>query len=429
MLLTVNDPIHSFVAGQSPSQPSVTIVTGFLGAGKTTWLSQVLSEPAGLRLAVVVNDVGAVNIDAALIRKIENKDGQRPTTIELGNGCICCSVRDELAETVAELAARREHDHILIECSGVAEPQSLVRLFSERNPFGRRLSDFARLHAVLAIVDTPELLRLCGQHADLPLKRRFVNSHERPKPLAELMLQQIEGADIIALNKSDLITGAENEEAAAMVRGVNTRAEIHASTRSRLPEGIWPGASRYEARDDQPATWVRVLNQARGQAIPGLHAAVSETRRGPTCAVPEENSADKYGLKTFLFSERRALREEYFQRLLAAGLPGVVRAKGFFWTRGQPDDIGFVSLAGGVVSVEPSGTWAVALRDQGILTMKEIPAGILALWREPYGDRRQEIVFIGRDMDEAALRTALEACLDPAPIASGLSTNREGLAP
>jgi len=423
----MNDPMPSHQADLSPRQPAVTIVTGFLGAGKTTWLSQVLREPGGLRLAAIVNDVGAVNIDAALIRKIERKDGTRPTTIELGNGCVCCSVRDELAETVAELAARREHDHILIECSGVAEPQSLVRLFSERNPFGRRLSDFARLHAVLAIVDTPELLRLCRLPADLPTRRRFVNSDERPKPLAELMLQQIEGAEIIALNKSDLISGAESAEAAAIVRGVNSRAEIHVTNRSRLPMDVWPAAARYEARDDQPATWVRVLNRTRGQAIPGLHASVAETRRGPTCAISEENSADKYGLKTFLFSERRPLREECFQRLLAAGLPGVVRAKGFFWTRGRPDDIGFVSLAGGVVSVEPSGTWAAALRDQGILTMKEIPAGILALWREPYGDRRQEIVFIGREMDEVALRTALEACLDPMPIVFGIPANRESL--
>lgn len=394
-------------------QPAVTLVTGFLGAGKTTWLSNLLRESHGFRLAVVVNDVGAVNIDAALVRRIENKNGSRPTTIELANGCICCSVRDELAEAVAELAASGAHDHILIECSGVAEPQSIVRLFTERNGFGRSLGDFARLHAVIAIVDTPELLRHCTLESSGRPNRRFVNPDERPRPLAELMLQQIEAADIVALNKSDLVTLAAMADAEVIVRGVNARAEIHRSVRSLLPTEVWPGAPRFSQRDDEPATWVRVLNQSRGNAIPGLHGAGTGVRRRPACAIVEENSADKYGLKTFLFAERRPLREERLQELLTAGLPGVVRAKGFFWARGRPDEIGFLSLAGGIVSVEVAGTWAAALREEGILTPAEIPLEILALWQEPHGDRRQEIVFIGRDLDEAKLRAALEDCMEP----------------
>ncbi len=395
--------------------PAVTLVTGFLGAGKTTWLSDVLREPGGLKLAVIVNDVGAINIDAALIRKIDDKKGAGPTTVELANGCICCSVRDELAEAVAELAARREHNHILIECSGVAEPQPIARLFTERNHFGRSLGDFARLHAVLAIVDTPELLRHCGQREDArPIKRRFVNPDERPRPLAELMLQQIEGADIVALNKTDLIDPNACDEAEAIVRGVNTRAEIYRTIKSRLPAAVWPGLSRASNDANPPATWMRVLNQARGQA--GLVAPTAGAGVRPASAVltRAESSAAKYGLQTFLFAARRPLDETRFEALLARGLPGVVRAKGFFWAGGRPDDIGFVSVAGGIVSIEPAGTWAAALRDHGVLTLQEIPAGILALWQEPHGDRRQEIVFIGRDLDEAALRASLEACLLPA---------------
>jgi G3E family GTPase len=398
----------------SATRPAVTLVTGFLGAGKTTWLSDVLREPGGLKLAVIVNDVGAINIDAALIRKIDDKKGTGPTTIELANGCICCSVRDELAEAVAELAARREHDHILIECSGVAEPQPIAQLFTERNNFGRSLNDFAHLHAVLAIVDTPELLRHCGQgDGGIPVKRRFVNPDERPRPLAELMLQQIEGADIVALNKTDLIAAHACDEAEAIVRGVNTRAEIHRTIKSRLPTGIWPGHSRAPNDANPPATWMRVLNQARGQAGLGSPTPGAGVRPASAILTRAESSAAKYGLQTFLFAARRPLDETRFEALLARGLPGVVRAKGFFWASGRPDDIGFISLAGGIVTIEPAGTWAAALRDHGVLTLQEIPAGIRALWQEPHGDRRQEIVFIGRDLDEAALRADLEACLLP----------------
>jgi G3E family GTPase len=412
--MTPSDPLRN--PGDPATLPAVTLVTGFLGAGKTTWLSDILREPGGLKLAVIVNDVGAVNIDAALIRKIDDKKGTGPTTIELSNGCICCSVRDELAESVAELAARREHDHILIECSGVAEPQPIARLFTERNHFGRSLGDFARLHTVVAIVDTPELLRHCGQgETGTPVKRRFVNPDERPRPLAELMLQQIEGADLVALNKTDLIEPHAGDEAEAIVRAVNARAEIYRTIKSRLPAGIWPGPARVATDANPPATWMRVLNQARGQAglIPAITGAGAGVRPATAVLTRAESSATKYGLQTFLFAARRALDETRFEALLARGLPGVVRAKGFFWANGRPDDIGFVSLAGGIVTIEPAGTWAAALRDHGVLTLQEIPAGIRALWQEPHGDRRQEIVFIGRDLDEAALRADLEACLLP----------------
>lgn len=404
--------------GDRANRPAVTIVTGFLGAGKTTWLSSVLRDPHGMRIAVVVNDVGAVNIDAALIRRIESRNGTRPTTVELANGCVCCSVRDELAEAVAELAAKREHEHIVIECSGVAEPQPISRLFTKQNVFGRSLDDFARLHAVIAVVDTPELLRHCKTDPSSFAKRRFINPDQRPRPLAELMMLQIEGADIVALNKSDRVTPAMLDEAELIVLSVNSRAEIHRTTQSTLPPEIWPGAPRFERREEDPATWVRVLTQSRGQAVSGLHNAGAGLRPRPSCRSVEENSAQKYGLETFVFSERRPVNETRLQALLASGLPGVVRAKGFFWTTGRPDDIGFVSLAGGVVSVELAGTWAAALRERGVLTLGEIPQEILLLWREPYGDRRQEIVFIGRDLDECALRSSLESCLDDLDLTS-----------
>ena len=157
---------------------------------------------------------------------------------------------------------------------------------------------------------------------------------------------------------------------------------------------------------------MRVLNQARGQAglIPTTGAGVRPANAVLTRA---ESPATKYGLQTFLFAARRPLNETRFEALLAGGLPGVVRAKGFFWANGRPDDIGFVSVAGGIVTIEPAGTWAAALRDHGVLTLQEIPAGIRALWQEPHGDRRQEIVFIGRDLDEAALSADLESCLLP----------------
>ena len=392
------------------AKPAVTIVTGFLGAGKTTWLTRALAAPHGLRLAVVVNDVGAVNIDAALVRRVGG-DGAAAKTIELTNGCICCGVRDELAETVAELAAKGGYDHIVVECSGVAEPQPLVRLFSERNEYGRSLSDFARLHAVLAVVDVSEFLRHCRGEADG--RRRAAREDERPRPLSDLMLEQIEGADIVALNKTDLVAApAEIDEAESLVLAVNPRAEIHRALQSELPAGVWPGADRYAARPEAMATWGRVLNDSAGRAAAGLHRAAGfGALKRPAKAVPVETSAEKYGLSTFLYAERRPFDARRLAALFAAGLPGVVRAKGFFWASERPDDIGFLSLAGGVYRCEPVGTWAAALRERGAISEVEIPAGIRAVWQEPHGDRRQELVFIGRGIDEAALRRELEACL------------------
>ncbi len=387
------------------AKPSVTIVTGFLGAGKTTWLKHTLESPHGLRIGVVVNDVGAINIDAALVRRVEAgaADGRR-AVVELTNGCVCCDVRDDLAEALAELAAGGACEHLVVECSGAAEPQPITRLFTERDGFGRSLGDLATLHAVLAVVDTPELLRLAPE---APSQREPGAGQVRP--LGELMLTQIEGADVVTLNKADKLGPDELARATAIVRGVNATCEIHASVRGVLAPGVWPGPARFVQRDASPASWVRVLNAAAGRGAPGLHLA-GPFKTAP--ALPVATSAEKFGLHTFLFCERRPFRTAAFRELWLRGLPGVVRAKGFFWTREQPDEIGFASLAGGDATFETAGTWAAALVREGVLTLDEVPEGIRGLWREPHGDRRQEIVFIGRAMDETSLRRDLLACLD-----------------
>ncbi|BET68490.1 GTP-binding protein [Opitutales bacterium ASA1] len=390
-----------------PPRPDVTIVTGFLGAGKTTWLSDVLRRPHGLRVAVVVNDVGAINIDAALVRRVESSAaGGRRDVVELSNGCICCSVRDELAGTIAELAAAEGYDHIVIECSGAAEPQPIVQLFTERTFFGRSIGEFTRLHTVLAVVDTPELLRLARGEA----RREIHAAPGGARPLSELMLAQIEGADVVALNKADLVSGAAMDEASAFARGLNPRATIAPCTRGVLPDGFWPGPPRFPNRDGSPATWVRVLNAAKGHAAPGLRLQPAPM------LVPGSPEAGvypvrHYALQTFLFAERRPFDRDKLLALLTAGLPGVVRAKGFCWTRENPDEIGFVSIAGGSVEISAVGDWAAALLERGVMSRDEIPPGILALWREPHGDRRQELVFIGVGIDESRLRAALETCL------------------
>ncbi len=403
---------------KTPSNPPpVTILCGFLGAGKTTLLNHLLRQAEGRRWAAVVNDVAAINIDAAVVREgVAGETVAARDIVELGNGCVCCSSKDELAETIAELATvgRRTgpdgsesggYEHILVETTGVAEPSAIASLFTRKNPFGLTLGNVATLSALVTVLDGPAFLREWTQYQQAPVARAQVGSGQRP--VFELMMEQAECADVVLINKCDQATDAELEKVEVIVRGLNTRAEIVRTERGQVASEFLLGRVRFDAKETLGAPrWVRVMNSV-GARPAGTSVLRTVLQAG---GLPPSHEA-KYGITSFVYQERPAFQREAFYRLLSGGVPGLLRAKGFFWTRDQPDEMQFMSVAGGVVRYDTLNYWWAALVENGKARMEDRPAAIRALWVEPHGDRRQELVFIGVGLDEPAVRAALDACL------------------
>ncbi len=381
------------------AKPPVTVLCGFLGAGKTTLLKHLLGQAEGRKWAAVVNDVAALNIDGAVVRAGFESTGD---IVELGNGCVCCSSKDELAETVAELAATGSYEHILIETTGVAEPRGIATLFTRKNPFGRTLSDFATLSALVSVIDAAAFAAEAAKAEILNPKRL---NPKGGRPVFELMLEQVECADVLVMNQCDRVTAEEADRTEAILRGLNARAEITRTEHGQIASEFLLGRVRFDATATLGAArWVWELNAV------GAAPAGSLVRKIPAAETRPAHEA-KYGITSFVYQARRPFVQAVFYALIETGLPGLLRAKGFYWTREQPDEMAFLSVAGGVVRHDTLNPWWAALIENGKARLDERPESIRALWAEPHGDRRQELVFIGVGLDEAAIRAALDGCL------------------
>lgn len=380
----------------------VTVLCGFLGAGKTTLLRHLLAQRDGASWAAVVNDVAALNVDAELVRL---EDGAE--VYALGEGCVCCSVADELGETLARLAASGRFAHLWVETSGVAEPRGVAALFTRRNPFGKTLSDFARLEALVTVVDVVATASAAAHAASLP-RQPATSSGERP--LFELLLEQIEGADLIVLNQCDRASPEREDIARAdgLARSLNPRAEILQAEHGRLPVELFLGRTRFHPiATSASALWIRELNRAAAEPAP---ARGSYVLTPPPAARPSRHET-RFGLTSFVYRARAPFDADRLNQALAANLPGVIRAKGFYWTTHNPDEMSFLSLAGGVVRHETLSFWWAARLATGRARPEDRPDSVLRQWMEPHGDRRQELVLIGVHLDIPALVAALDACL------------------
>lgn len=360
-----------------------------MGAGKTTLLRHLLGQAHGRRWAAVVNDLASVNIDAKIV---ERAGASR--VVELGNGCVCCSVRDALGETVAELVSTGDYDHIFVETTGVAEPRGVASLFLRRNAFGRSLGQFARLHALVTVIDASQFLRIW--RAERGREGHRLTGHREPKQVFELMLDQVECADLHVLNKTDLISADECAELEQCLHELNPRAACVAVTEGRVPADVLPGPARFDAQATLGAArWHRVL-QGTGSGV----------------LAPGARPAPGHGAwQTLVYRERRPFDEERLRAVIEQRHPGLLRAKGFYWIRNRPAEMGYLSVAGGMARWEFVGTWAAELLERGVIREDEIPDAVRELWEQPYGDRRQELVFIGLGLDRDALQRDLEAAL------------------
>lgn len=372
----------------------VTVLSGFLGAGKTTLLNNVLNNREGLRVAVIVNDMSEVNIDADLVHSSLGGTGAglartEETLVEMSNGCICCTLREDLLAEVRKLAEAGRFDYLLIESSGISEPLPVATTFEFADQDGQSLSDVARLDTMVTVVDAANLLNDFSSH-DFLADRGEVAGVGDDRSLVNLLTEQIEFADVVILNK---ITdaGPERVDAARkIIRSLNADARIVETDHARVAPGdiLNTGLFDFDRAHEHPM-WMKELY--------GFADHTPET--------------EEYGVTSFVYRARRPFEPRKIYEVLNSPLPGVIRAKGHFWIATRPDWVAEFSLAGAMSSVRPLGTWWASVpRDRwpGHAQAREYLA---QHWAEPWGDRRQELVFIGSGMDEDRIRLRLEACL------------------
>ena len=375
----------------------VTVLSGFLGAGKTTLLNRVLNNRDGRRVAVIVNDMSEVNIDADLVRADTELSRTDETLVEMSNGCICCTLRDDLLDEVRRLSEEDRFDYLLIESTGISEPLPVAATFDFRDEDGQSLADVSRLDTMVTVVDAVNLMNDYSSH-DFLHDRGETLGEEDERTLVHLLTDQIEFADVVILNKvTD--AGLERVDAARkIIRSLNADAKIIETDQSDVAaEAILDtGLFDYEKAHEHPM-WAKELY--------GFADHVPET--------------EEYGVGSFVYRARLPFVPEKVLEVLNGDLAGVIRAKGHFWISTRPDWVAEFSLAGSLSSVKPLGTWWASVPEERWPDHDGARAYITQHWAEPWGDRRQEIVFIGAGIDWPALKARLDNCLVPAVATTG----------
>lgn len=369
----------------------VTVLSGFLGAGKTTLLNHVLNNRENRRVAVIVNDMSEINIDAALVRE-GGADLSRTEEqlVEMTNGCICCTLRDDLLKEVAQLAAQDRFDYLLIESTGISEPLPVAATFEFRDEKGESLSDLARLDTMVTVVDAANLLKDYSSN-DFLRDRGESLGDEDERTLVDLLVEQIEFADVVILNKVSMASAEELDLARKVIRSLNPDARIEEVDFGQIPLDAILNTKRFDFnRAHEHPLWYKELY--------GFNDHVPET--------------EEYGVRSFVYRARRPFDPARFQAFIDKSWPGVVRAKGFFWLATRPDYVGELSQAGALVRTNKRGRWWSAVPRSYWPQEPEWHRAMQDYLDAEWGDRRQEIVFIGVDpMDKATIIAELDSCL------------------
>ncbi|MDH2436298.1 zinc metallochaperone GTPase ZigA [Pokkaliibacter sp. MBI-7] len=369
----------------------VTVLSGFLGAGKTTLLNAILNNRAGLRVAVIVNDMSEVNIDAAdVAREVELKRGEE-RLVQMSNGCICCTLREDLLVEIRQLAASGQFDYLLIESTGIAEPLPVAETFTFSDEQGQSLSDVARLDTLVTVVDGVHFLRDYEEALSLQEKGESLGEEDQ-RSVSQLLIDQIEFCNVLVISKADLISVTEAQELAAVLRSLNPDAEILFSRNGQVPLQQLLNTGRFSFdKAMQAPGWLQTL---RGE----IHA-----------------ETDEYGIDSFVYRARRPFHPERLLTLIEDGLTAgqgrLLRSKGYFWLASRPDEALHWSQAGGLLQYEHAGKWWASVEQEHWPDADDARQAILQHWQDDIGDCRQELVFIGQGLQQAQFCQRLDGCL------------------
>jgi G3E family GTPase len=373
----------------------VTVLSGFLGAGKTTLLNHILHNKEGLKVAVIVNDMSEINIDARLVKNENTLSRTQERLVEMSNGCICCTLREDLMIEVQKLAKENRFDYLLIESTGISEPVPIAQTFSftdQEN--GIDLSRWAAIDCMVTVVDALNFGKDFGS-MDTVISRKMNDDQTDTRTIVNLLTDQIEFADVIILNKTDLVSKGDLGELHAIIKALNPAAKVIESSFSKVsPKSILNTGLFDYVKAEQSAGWIQELNKVEN----GGH-------------VPESL---EYGISSFVFRDERPFHPERFWDYISQNWPaGVIRSKGLLWIASRQNDALNWSQAGGSVRAESAGVWWASMPLSQRLRYPayiDNRSQIESRWGR-FGDRQNELVIIGQDLDEQLIVSEIEACL------------------
>jgi G3E family GTPase len=363
----------------------VAIISGFLGAGKSTLIERILNNPGKLRIAVIVNDLGENGGEPRLLKGTGLKN--RENVLRLDNGCICCSLRDELAARIKEIAKSDQFDYVLVEATGISEPLPVAAGFFSEDDLGMELEDLVRVDAMISVVDALNF-PLDFEQSDTLRERRIALDSSDDRSISDVLAEQVEFANILVINKSDLVTEVELRRLEALLHQLNPKARLVRATHGMVPLELLLDTRTFDFEEaSQSSGWQRALI---GKKTP---------------------PAAEFDLGSFVYRARRPFHPGRLWDVLQESLPGVLRVKGFFWLASRHNHAGIWSQAGGAFRDDLAGRWWASLPRDEWPDEPVAQEEIHRLHEEPYGDRRQELVFIGAGMDRSLIESRLDDCL------------------
>ncbi|MDC3078614.1 zinc metallochaperone GTPase ZigA [SAR86 cluster bacterium] len=367
----------------------VTVLSGFLGAGKTTVLSHILNNRENKKVAVIVNDMSEINIDAATVKSEVSLNRSEEKLIEMSNGCICCTLREDLLEEVNKLAKEGRFDYLVIESTGISEPLPVAETFTFADEEGVSLSDVAELDTMVTVVDAVNFLKDYQEAKYLKDKGESLGEDDE-RSVADLLVDQVEFADLILISKTDLVTFEDLERLKAILKTLNTDAKIMPIVHGNveIDKVLNTGLFDFERARQAPG-W---LKEMRGEHIP---------------------ETEEYGIGSFCYEARRPFHPDKFHEFLhnTKQYGKLIRSKGFFWLATRPEYAGQWSQAGGIARYGFAGLFWKAVPKKDWPEDEEYLASIKNQWVEPFGDMRQELVFIGQGLDQEKMTQKLDDCL------------------
>ena len=367
----------------------VTVLSGFLGAGKTTVLSHILNNRQGKRVAVIVNDMSDINIDAAMVKNEVSLSHSEEKLVEMSNGCICCTLREDLLLEVNKLAKDNKFDYLVIESTGISEPLPVAETFTFADEDGVSLSDVAKLDTMVTVVDAVNFLKDYEEAKYLKESGESLGEDDE-RSVADLLVDQIEFADVLLVSKTDLVEAKDTEKLNAILRSLNTDAEIIPISQGQvdIENVLNTGLFDFEKAQQAPG-W---LKEMRGEHIP---------------------ETEEYGISSFSYVARRPFYPEKFYKFLhnTKQFGKLIRSKGYFWLGSRLEYAGQWSQAGGIARYGFAGLFWRSVPKKDWPKDEESLATIKENWVEPFGDMRQELVFIGQGLDKTAMIDALDDCL------------------